>query len=107
MVNILHNTPVVIVYVIVMAVCIITITALDLKRIRMIRKNTEAVKENTAIYNRVLDETVRDEKAREQHGMIVESYREAVNRNTRVYEKLIRLLEQERRQTGGSDIWKE
>lgn len=107
MVNILHNTPVVIVYVIVMAVCIITITALDLKRIRLIRKNTEAVKENTAVYNRLLDETARDQKAREQYGRAVESYKEAVNRNTRVYERLVRLLEQDHQQAGGQDAWKE
>ena len=106
MVNILHNTPVVIAYVIVMAACLATITALDLKRIRLIRKHTEAVKENTAVYNWLLDETVRDEKAREQYSMAVESYREAMNRNTRIYEKLIRLIEQDRQQTGGQDAWK-
>lgn len=106
MVNILHNTPVVIAYVIVMVACITTITALDLKRIRLIRKNTETVKENMAVYNRLLDETARDQKAREQYGRAVESYKEAVNRNTRVYEKLVRLLEQEQQQAGGQDAWK-
>ncbi len=105
MIDILHNTPVVIVYVVVMTACITTITALDLKRIRMIRKNTEAVKENTAVYNRLLDEAVRDQKSREQYDMAVETYKECVNRNSRVYEKLIRLIEQDM-QTGGQGVWK-
>lgn len=105
MIDILHNTPVVIVYVVVMTACITTITALDLKRIRMIRKNTEAVKENTAVYNRLLDETVRDQKSREQYDMAVEAYKECVNRNSRVYEKLIRLIEQDMR-AGGQGVWK-
>lgn len=105
MFNILHNTLVVIVYVIVMAVCIITITALDLKRIRMIRKNTEAVKENTAVYNRLLDETARDQKSREQYDRVIESYKESINRNTKIYMQLTRLLEQDQ-QTGGQDAWK-
>lgn len=105
MVNILHSAPVVIVYVIVMAVCIITITALDLKRIRMIRKNTEAVKENTAVYNRLLDETARDQKSREQYDRVIESYKESVNRNTKIYMQLTRLLEQDQ-QAGGQDTWK-
>lgn len=105
MVNILHNAPVVIVYVIVMAVCITTITALDLKRIRMIRKNTEAVKENTAVYNRLLDETARDQKSREQYDRVIESYKESVNRNTKIYMQLTRLLEQDQ-QAGGQGAWK-
>lgn len=106
MVSILHSTPVVIVYVLVMAACLITITATDMKRIRMIKKNTEAVKKNTDIYNKVLDETIRDEKAHEQYARAVESYKEAINRNTRVYEELIHIFEQERRQPGGQDAWK-
>ncbi len=106
MIDILHNTPVVIVYVVVMAACLTTITTLDLKRIRMIRKNTEAVKENTAVYNRLLDETVRDQKSREQYDMAVETYKECVNRNTRVCEELTRLTEQLQQQMGEYDAWK-
>lgn len=105
MINILHNTPVVIAYVIVMAACLTTITALDLKRIRMIRKNTKAVKENTAVYNRLLEETARDQKSRKQYDRVIESYEESVNRNTKIYMQLTRLLEQDQ-QTGGQDAWK-
>lgn len=105
MANILHNIPVVIACVVVMAACLITITALDLKRIRLIRKNTEGVKENTAAYNRLLEETMREKEAHEQYGQLVEFYKEAVNRNMRVYEKLMRRLEQDQR-AGRQDIWK-
>ena len=105
MVNILHNIPVVIVYVIAMAACLITITVLDMQRIRATKRCTKAVEENTAMYNRLLDETEQDQKAREQYSRVIESYEESVNRNTKIYGQLVRLLEQEQ-QTGGQGAWK-
>ena len=68
MINILHNTPVAIAYFVVMAKCLITIT--------------------------VLDVMAWDGNAHEQYREALESYREAVNRNTRVYKELVRMLGQ-------------
>ena len=95
MASILHNTTFVIIYVIVAAVCAAIIIILDMKQIRQNRKHIEAVEENTRTYNRLLDEAERCAEALEQHNKEVESYREAVNRNTRLHEKLIRQLEQD------------
>ena len=95
MINILHDATFTIAYVIVMAACIIAIAVMDMKRIRMIRKNTEAVRENTRLYNKVLEESVREQEAYRQYMEIVTSYRVSLDKNTAEYEKLIRLLDQE------------
>lgn len=95
MISILHNITFTIIYVIVMAACIIAITVMDMKRIRMIRRNTEAVKENTRLYNKVLEESIREQEARKQYTEIVKFYRASLDKNTVAYEKLMRLLDQD------------
>lgn len=103
--NILHNAAFVIIYVIVAAACLAAIIIMDMKQARETRKHTEAVKENTRIYRRMLDRAEQEREAYEQYRRAVESYEETVNRNTEIYGRLVRLLGQD--QTGGQGVWKE
>lgn len=98
--NISINADFFIIYVLVMAVCIIAITALDIKRIRMIRKNTEAVNKNTMLYDKILEASVHEQETRELYAEIVKSYKISLDKNTETHERLIQLLSHEQ-QAGG------